>query len=346
MIYGGLFDLDNKIKRLEIVKERMNDVDFWNSSDKEEIIKENKYLSDLIGKNTNLLNKIKNNIEILKDDLDEEMIVLLRDEYIELERDVDRAKVDTYLSGEYDKFNCTLEIHAGAGGTESCDWANMLARMYTRYCEKNNYTITELSRQPGEEVGIKSILFQIKGPNAYGYFKGERGVHRLVRISPFDAGKRRHTSFASVEVIPEFDNNINIVINDKDLKIDVYHSSGAGGQSVNTSDSAVRITHIPTGIVITCQNERSQIQNREKALEILKNRLYLLEIEKQNNRLNNITKDQKTIGFGSGKRSYIMCPYTLVKDNDSNYETPDVNKVLDGNIEEFIKEGVKYNGTI
>ena len=325
----------------------MNKPDFWNDRKySEQVINESNNLKNTINTVETLTNKITNNLSLLEDTIDEEITLLLNEEYNDILKEVEELKITTYLSGEYDKYNCTLEIHAGAGGTESCDWANMLARMYTRYCEKNNYTITELSRQPGEEVGIKSILFQIKGPNAYGYFKGERGVHRLVRISPFDAGKRRHTSFASVEVIPEFDNNINIVINVKDLKIDVYHSSGAGGQSVNTSDSAVRITHIPTGIVITCQNERSQIQNREKALEILKNRLYLLEIEKQNNRLNNITKDQKTIGFGSGKRSYIMCPYTLVKDNDSNYETPDVNKVLDGNIEEFIKEGVKYNGTI
>lgn len=325
----------------------MNKPDFWNDRKySEQVINESNNLKNTINTIETLTNKITNNLSLLEDTLDDEITLLLNEEYNDILKEVEELKITTYLSGEYDKYNCTLEIHAGAGGTESCDWANMLARMYTRYCEKNNYTITELSRQPGEEVGIKSILFQIKGPNAYGYFKGERGVHRLVRISPFDAGKRRHTSFASVEVIPEFDNNINIVINDKDLKIDVYHSSGAGGQSVNTSDSAVRITHIPTGIVITCQNERSQIQNREKALEILKNRLYLLEIEKQNNRLSNITKDQKTIGFGSGKRSYIMCPYTLVKDNDSNYETPDVNKVLDGNIEEFIKEGVKYNGTI
>ena len=322
----------------------INRPDFWKDRKySEQVINESNNLKNTIAIVETLTNKITNNLSLLENTIDDEITLLLNEEYNDILKEVEELKITTYLSGEYDKYNCTLEIHAGAGGTESCDWANMLARMYTRYCEKNNYTITELSRQPGEEVGIKSILFQIKGPNAYGYFKGERGVHRLVRISPFDAGKRRHTSFASVEVIPEFDNNINIVINDKDLKIDVYHSSGAGGQSVNTSDSAVRITHIPTGIVITCQNERSQIQNREKALEILKNRLYLLEIEKQNNRLSNITKDQKTIGFGSGKRSYIMCPYTLVKDNDSNYETPDVNKVLDGNIEEFIKEGVKYN---
>ena len=322
----------------------MSKPDFWNDRKiSEQVIEEHNNLKNIINRVETLTNRINNNLDLLNETIDEEITSLLNEESTNLTNEIEELKITTYLSGEYDKYNCTLEIHAGAGGTESCDWANMLARMYSRYCEKNNYTITELSRQPGEEVGIKSILYQIKGVNAYGYLKGERGVHRLVRISPFDAGKRRHTSFASVEVIPEFDNNINIIINDKDLKIDVYHSSGAGGQSVNTTDSAVRITHLPTGIVITCQNERSQIQNKEKALEILKNRLYLLEIEKQNNRLNNILKEQKTIGFGSGKRSYIMCPYTLVKDNDSNYETPDVNKVLDGNIEEFIKEGVKHN---
>ncbi len=221
------------------------------------------------------------------------------------------------------------------------DWANMLYRMYSRYLTNKGYNIEVLSKTDGEEVGIKSIMLSVKGPNAYGFLKGEKGVHRLVRISPFDAGKRRHTSFAAVEVIPEINTNINIDLQEKDLKIDVYRSSGAGGQSVNTTDSAVRITHLPTKIVVTCQNERSQIRNKEKALEILKNKLYLLKEEEETNNLKKMTEDQKQISFGSGKRSYVMCPYTLVKDNDSGYETPDVTAVLDGKLDDLILAGIR-----
>lgn len=217
----------------------------------------------------------------------------------------------------------------------------MLYRMYTRYCKKQNYQVEEIDKQPGEEVGIKSVMLMIKGKNAYGYLKNEKGVHRLVRISPFDSNKRRHTSFASVEVTPEIDKNINIEINDADLKIDIYRSSGPGGQGVNTTDSAVRITHLPTGIVVTCQNERSQIQNKEHCLQILKSKLYTIELEKQNEQLNNMKSGQKEIAFGSGKRSYVMCPYTLVKDNESNYETSNVEEVLDGYLDDFIIAGLK-----
>ena len=341
MIYGGLFDLDNKIKRLEIVKERMNDVDFWNSSDKEEVIKENKYLSDLISKNTNILNKINNNIEILKDNLDEEMLVLLRDEYIELERDVDRAKVDTYLSGEYDKNNCLLEIHSGAGGTESNDWVMILYRMYTRYLSKNGYDYVEIDKQEGEEVGYKNVLIKIIGNNAYGYFKGETGIHRLVRISPFDANKRRHTTFASVEVIPEFSESTSVSIPDKDLRIDIFRSSGPGGQGVNTTDSAVRITHIPTGIVVSCQNERSQIRNKELAMEVLRNKLYKMSIDEKNKELAQLKGEQKSISFGNAKRSYVMCPYTLVKDNESGYESANIERIIDGDIGEMLEANIR-----
>jgi peptide chain release factor 2 len=213
--------------------------------------------------------------------------------------------------------------------------------MYTRYLSKNGYTYEEIDKQPGDEVGIKSILINISGNNAYGYFKGERGVHRLVRISPFDAGKRRHTSFASVEVTPKFDNNININVNDSDIRVDIYRSSGPGGQGVNTTDSAVRITHLPTGIVVTCQNERSQIRNKETAMEILKSKLYNLEVMKKNNQINDLKGDQMTIGFGSAKRSYVMCPYTLVKDNDSGYETSSVDKILDGEIGEMLEKNIR-----
>ena len=286
--------------------------------------------------------KINDDLDLLNNnEIDLEFIKLLTEEYNNLKKKTEELKINTYLSGEYDHNNCYLEIHAGAGGTESCDWAMMLARMYQRYTKKVGFTMEEIDVQPGEEVGIKSAMYLIKGLNAYGYLKNEKGVHRLVRISPFDSNSRRHTSFASVEITPEIDKSINIDIKDNDLKIDVYRSSGAGGQSVNTTDSAVRITHLPTGIVVTCQNERSQIQNKEKALEILKNKLYLLEIEKQNNQLDKLKEGRMTIGFGSGKRSYVMCPYTLVKDNESGYETSNVDAVLDGEIDELISAGLR-----
>ena len=308
-----------------------------------EIIKATNLLKREIENIELIKDKIKNNLNILEliTENDKDLYELVKMEYEDIQKQIEKLKLETYLSGEYDHNNCILEIHAGAGGTESCDWANMLLRMYTRYCKNKGYNVEEIDRQLGEEVGIKSVMIKIIGKDAYGYLKGEKGVHRLVRISPFDSNKRRHTSFASVEVVPEINKDIEVEINENDLKIDLYRSSGAGGQSVNTTDSAVRITHLPTGIVVTCQNERSQIQNKEKALEILKNKLYLLEVEKQNKELGILKEGQMSIGFGSGKRSYVMCPYTLVKDNDTGYETSDVNGVLDGNIDDFIIEGIR-----
>lgn len=288
-----------------------------------------------------IIKKINDNIDILKEEVDIELIDILITEYKELESDVEKLRIETYLSHEYDKNNCILEIHSGAGGTESCDWVAMLYRMYTRYLVKNGYSYQEIDKQEGEEVGLKSVMILIKGRCAYGYLKGETGVHRLVRISPFDANKRRHTTFASVLVTPEFDNNISVDINDSDLRVDIYRSSGPGGQGVNTTDSAVRITHIPTGIVVTCQNERSQIRNKQIAMEVLKNKLYALELDKKNNKLNGLKGEQMSIGFGSGKRSYVMCPYTLVKDNESGYETANVLKILDGEIGEMLEWNIR-----
>ncbi len=288
-----------------------------------------------------IIKKINDNIDILKEEVDIELIDILITEYKELESDVEKLRIETYLSHEYDKNNCILEIHSGAGGTESCDWVAMLYRMYTRYLVKNGYSYQEIDKQEGEEVGLKSVMILIKGRCAYGYLKGETGVHRLVRISPFDANKRRHTTFASVLVTPEFDNNISVDINDNDLRVDIYRSSGPGGQGVNTTDSAVRITHIPTGIVVTCQNERSQIRNKQIAMEVLKNKLYALELDKKNNELNGLKGEQMSIGFGSGKRSYVMCPYTLVKDNESGYETANVLKILDGEIGEMLEWNIR-----
>ena len=341
MIYGGLFDLDSKLVKKKELENIINSADFWNSNDRENILKENNSLNELIDNIMYVKNKIDSNIDILNDDCDDELLSLINLEYDELNEKVEKLRIDTYLSGEFDQNDCILEIHSGAGGTESCDWAMMLYRMYTRYFSKNDYKYEEIDRQPGEEVGIKSILINVSGKNAYGYFKGERGVHRLVRISPFDSGKRRHTSFASVEVTPKFDNNIDIVINDSDLRIDIYRSSGPGGQGVNTTDSAVRITHIPTGIVVTCQNERSQIRNKETAMEILKSKLYNLEVLNKNNQINDLKGDQMTIGFGSAKRSYVMCPYTLVKDNESGYEISNVEKILDGDIYEMLEKNIR-----
>ena len=341
MIYGGLFDLDNKKVKRDELEKIINSSDFWNSSDREETLKKFNGLNNIIDAVSNVKSKIDANKELLIQDIDNEMFELISLEYQELNQTVDKLRLDTYLSGTYDKNDCILEIHSGAGGTEACDWANMLYRMYTRYFDKNGYKYEELDKQFGEEVGIKSVMISVSKENAYGYLKGERGVHRLVRISPFDSNKRRHTSFASVEVTPKFDNSIDININDNDIRVDIYRSSGPGGQGVNTTDSAVRITHIPTGIVVTCQNERSQIRNKETALEILKSKLYNLELAKQNDHLNEIRGDQMSIGFGSGKRSYVMCPYTLVKDNGSGYETSNVTAILDGEIEELIEKNIR-----
>ena len=254
---------------------------------------------------------------------------------------VEELNILVYLNGPYDKNDCILEIHPGAGGTESCDWASMLYRMYLRWCEKKKYKVTLLDYQDGDEAGIKNVAIMIKGTFAYGYLKNEKGIHRLVRLSPFDSNNRRHTSFASVEITPNIDKDIDIEIDEKDLKIDVYRSTGAGGQGVNTTDSAVRITHLPTKIVVTCQNERSQIQNKEQALKVLKNKLMLLELEKQEKELNKIKGEQSNIDFGSQIRSYVMHPYSMVKDHRTNVETSNVDKVMDGDIDMFIESNLK-----
>ena len=273
-------------------------------------------------------------------------LILLDDSYLDdigssldgLEEKINRLELETKLSGKYDKNNAFIELHSGAGGTEACDWVSMLLRMYERWCERHNFKYEIIDELPGEEAGIKKVSLLIKGLNAYGYLKCERGVHRLVRISPFDSNKRRHTSFASVEVTPEVDDNVDVEIKEEDVRVDVYRSSGAGGQGVNTTDSAVRLTHIPSGIVVTCQNERSQLKNKELAYKVLKAKLIQLEEEKQRQEKEKQLGTQSDINFGSQIRSYVMHPYSMVKDHRTNYEKSDVNKVMDGFIDEFIEE--------
>ena len=298
------------------------------------MIKEKK---DLIDQVEHLKQELETSIELLEFTPPEE----LEQEVDSLSKQVEELGLLLLLNGPYDKNNCILEIHPGAGGTESCDWANMLYRMYLRWCEKKKYKVTVLDYQDGEEAGIKSVSILVKGMNAYGYLKNEKGVHRLVRLSPFDANNRRHTSFASVEVTPEIDQDNTIEIDEKDLKIDVYHSSGAGGQGVNTTDSAVRITHLPTKIVVTCQNERSQIQNKEQALKVLKDKLLMKKLEEQEQELNRIKGNQNSIEFGSQIRSYVLHPYSMVKDHRTGEETSNVGKVLDGELDSFMESNLK-----
>ncbi len=267
----------------------------------------------------------------------------MSNDIIKVPEQIEDLESKSLLNGEFDSNDCYLEIHPGAGGTESCDWSDMLLRMYQRYAEKNDYKVEVIDKQAGDEAGIKSVTLKISGDKAYGYLKNENGVHRLVRISPFDSNKRRHTSFASVTVTPEVNKDINIDIKDSDLKIDVYHSSGAGGQSVNTANSAVRITHLPSKIVVTCQNERSQLQNKEQAMKILKNKLYLLELAKQEEEMGNLKDTSSAINFGSQIRSYVLEPYKMVKDNRSGYESTEPDKILDGDLNNLIKSLLKLH---
>lgn len=341
LLQGGIFDLPKKEEEIKKLEDLQKADDFWQNVDKANDI--NKRLSNLKKEVTlynNLKKSINDNLELLKENEDE-IIMLISDELLTLENEINELETSVTLSGEFDILNAYLEIHPGAGGTESCDWASMLARMYERFCEKEGYKWEIVDEQKGDEAGIKSITLKISGDYAYGYLKKEDGVHRLVRISPFDAGARRHTSFASVSIMPEIKKEINIEIKEEDLKIDVYHSSGAGGQSVNTSNSAVRITHLPTKTVVTCQNERSQLNNKEQAMKMLKNKLYMLEFEKEQAKLNALKGETYSINFGSQIRSYILEPYKMVKDHRSNYQSNEPEKILDGNIKDMLIYNLK-----
>lgn len=284
---------------------------------------------------------VSDDLAISEMELSNEDVLVLENDLTKIKENIEKLKFDILLSGEFDSNNCYIEIHSGAGGTESNDWANMLRRMYVRFFDKNNYKYEIISEQPGEEVGIKGVLILVKGVNAFGMLKGETGVHRLVRISPFDSNKRRHTSFASVLVTPEIDTKIEVELKEEDLRIDVYRSSGAGGQGVNTTDSAVRVTHIPTNIVVTCQNERSQIKNKEKAIQILKGKLYLLEKQTLDEKINALKGAVMDVNFGSQIRNYVMQPYSMVKDLRTGVETSDVEGVLDGDILLFLEAYIR-----
>ena len=344
MISGGHFDLDKKKETIVELTKKTEDPSFWNDREEaESVLNSIKSLKELVAKVEGLETEIASSLEIidLLEDDSEELIQEIENSTISVNQKLEELSLLVLLNGPYDKNDCILEIHPGAGGTESCDWASMLYRMYLRWCEKKNYKVTLLDYQDGEEAGIKSVSIQIKGLYAYGYLKNEKGVHRLVRLSPFDANNRRHTSFASVEVTPEIEQDTEIEIDEKDLKIDVYRSTGAGGQGVNTTDSAVRITHLPSKIVVTCQNERSQIQNKEHALQVLKNKLLLRKLEEQENELKGIKGEQSNIEFGSQIRSYVLHPYSMVKDHRTDTETSNVSKVLDGDIDLFIENNLK-----
>ncbi len=339
-------DISNKEKRIEELEREMEAPDFWNDAAlAQEKTKRLKSLKDDVATCGALFSQyddIETLIEMGYEEEDEELAAEARAEFEDFLGKLDAIRIKTLLSGEYDKCNAILKLNAGAGGTESCDWASMLYRMYTRWAEKKGFTVEELDFLDGDEAGIKSVTFQVNGENAYGYLKSEKGVHRLVRISPFNAQGKRQTSFVSLDVMPDIEEDVDVEIKEEDLRIDTYRSSGAGGQHINKTSSAIRITHQPTGIVVQCQNERSQHQNKEKAMQMLKAKLFLLKQEANAEKLSDIRGEVTEIGWGNQIRSYVMQPYTMVKDTRTGAETGNVDAVMDGDIDLFINAYLKW----
>ncbi len=339
-------DLDSKEKRIEELEMDMEAPGFWDDPDRSNLkMKELKNLKDVVEECHKLATQyddILTLIEMGYEENDASMIPEIRAELDEFISEYEELRISTLLSGEYDKNNAILKLNAGAGGTESCDWCSMLYRMYTRWAERKGFSVEVLDFLDGDEAGIKSVTFQVNGINAYGYLKSEKGVHRLVRISPFNAQGKRQTSFVSLDVMPEIEEDLDVDIDEKDLRIDTYRSSGAGGQHINKTSSAIRITHIPTGTVVTCQNERSQFQNKDKAMQMLKAKLFLLKKEANVEKLSDIRGEVKEIGFGNQIRSYVLQPYKLVKDLRTDVETGNVDAVLDGALDPFMNGYLKW----
>ncbi|MBR3117987.1 MULTISPECIES: peptide chain release factor 2 [Oceanobacillus] len=338
--FRGSLDLEAKKARIAELEMQMADPNFWNDQDNaQKTINEANGLKSYVNSFEEIEERWENmevSYELVKEENDQELFDDLQEELAGFISDVNEFELQMLLSEPYDANNAILELHPGAGGTESQDWASMLLRMYQRFAEDKDFKVETLDYQPGEEAGVKSVTLLIKGHNAYGYLKAEKGVHRLVRISPFDSSGRRHTSFVSCDVTPEMTDDVDIEIRSEDIKVDTYRASGAGGQHVNTTDSAVRITHLPTNTIVTCQNERSQIKNREAAMKMLKSKLYQLEIERQQQELDDIRGEQKEIGWGSQIRSYVFHPYSMVKDHRTNMETGNTQAVMDGDLGIFI----------
>lgn len=339
-------NLGEKRFRIEELEKNMEAPDFWDDADKAtKSMKEVKELKDVVERADGLSSRyedIMTLIEMAYEEEDEELAAEVKEELSEFVADFENLRITTMLKGEYDENNAILSLHAGAGGTESCDWASMLCRMYQRWAEKKGYSVEMLDYLDGDEAGLKSVTLQINGTNAYGYLKSEHGVHRLVRISPFNAAGKRQTSFVSCDVMPEIDQDIDIEIADDDIRIDTYRSSGAGGQHINKTSSAIRITHFPTGIVVQCQNERSQHMNKDKAMQMLKAKLYMLKQQENLDKESDIRGEQKEIGWGNQIRSYVMQPYTMVKDHRTSVESGNVGAVMDGDLDAFINGYLKW----